>query len=72
MDMRAWAWAAEMVRADEAGYPGPGSIDLALGVTAVDDQGFNEPTTWADATIRLILDDLGLDWGPVSVDNDAC
>eukprot|EP00972_Heterocapsa_arctica_P095113 14028219-Heterocapsa_arctica.AAC.1 len=34
MDMRAWDWAAEMVRADEAGDPGPGSIDLALGTEA--------------------------------------
>eukprot|EP00972_Heterocapsa_arctica_P000603 88555-Heterocapsa_arctica.AAC.1 len=72
MDMRAWAWAADMVMADEAGEPGPGSIDLALGVTAVDDQGYDEPSTWGDAAIRPILDNLGPDWGPVSVGNDAC
>eukprot|EP00972_Heterocapsa_arctica_P097162 14335556-Heterocapsa_arctica.AAC.1 len=61
-----------MVRADEAGEPGPGSIDLALGATAVDNQVYNEPSTWGDATIRPILADLGPKWGPVSVDKDAC
>eukprot|EP00972_Heterocapsa_arctica_P022721 3344277-Heterocapsa_arctica.AAC.1 len=55
MDMRAWDWASEMVRADEAGVPGLGSIELALGAAAVDDRGYNEATTWGPATIRPIL-----------------
>eukprot|EP00972_Heterocapsa_arctica_P108724 16009162-Heterocapsa_arctica.AAC.1 len=46
MDLRALDWAAAMVRADEAGVPGPGNIELALGAAAVDDQGYNEAATW--------------------------
>ena len=72
MDLRAWDWAAEMVRAAEAGDPGPGSIDLALGTEAAGNQGYDEETTWGNATTRPILDDLGPDWGTVSVGNGAC
>eukprot|EP00972_Heterocapsa_arctica_P087819 12949884-Heterocapsa_arctica.AAC.1 len=55
MDLRAWDWASKMVRADEAGLPGPGSIDLALGNQMVDDLGYHDATTWGQATLRPIL-----------------
>eukprot|EP00972_Heterocapsa_arctica_P053259 7842529-Heterocapsa_arctica.AAC.1 len=72
VDKRAWAWALATVLADEAGDPGPGSIYLALGTEAVKDQGYDAAENWGDVAVRPILDDLGPEWGPVSVDNGAC
>eukprot|EP00972_Heterocapsa_arctica_P040008 5893308-Heterocapsa_arctica.AAC.1 len=71
-DLRAWEWARQMVLADEAGPPGPGSIDQVLGAPLVDDLGFHDARTWGPATLREIRDDLGHTWGPVSVDSGTC
>eukprot|EP00972_Heterocapsa_arctica_P009415 1385823-Heterocapsa_arctica.AAC.1 len=65
-DLRAWDWASQIVLADEAGLPGPGSLDLALGATMVDDLGYHDARTLGPATLREIRDDLWLTWGPVS------
>eukprot|EP00972_Heterocapsa_arctica_P058558 8637509-Heterocapsa_arctica.AAC.1 len=61
-----------MILADEAGLPGPGSVDLVLGAPMVDDLGYQDARTWGPATLREVLVDLGPTWGRVSVDNGAC